>query len=477
MFALQSPATPPIDEIPSTLGQDLIELVCHPPCDRALPLAIMERLGQGLNADFCLVAIGRRANEERQVWLWSAAEDTFHPLPCGRFWQNSWVKAIASSETAVMYSEVSDLDAPSTGKPYLLPYPLSCTQAIGLRTIFQGKVNGLVILGTHSLLPWQKHQSQRLAELQSSLGVVNHLLRTTAPALKTYCKPASPVPRLVREPSISLPATQKILEDSTIIRAWYDATRQQLEQQRQWNEQLIHNIVTIMSDQTRNPLATIRMGIEMLRQAPPTPEQLSQRLAIIETEWRKLNDINEKILQLRNLKANKNTLLLHCLDLIPVLKEEINQQILVNASLNDGKCRITTDFPPQMCCVDANDAHLQQIVKELLTNAQKFSPPDSPIALKLAEVVLAGQTMIQLQCSNLSVYPTPPQTKFFFDPFYREQSVIDAAIAGIGLGLTITQTLIEQLNGKINVACEPATEADQCLMTFTLWIPGRLAGK
>jgi signal transduction histidine kinase len=459
------------------IGQALIELVCHPPRDRPLPLAVMERLAVGLDAEFCIVAMGRRANEDRQVWLWSGAAGTCQSLTSSSFWQNPWVKAIAASETVLDYPEDRVLDSLQTDQTRPLPSPLDCETAIGLRTIFQGKVNGLVILGTDSPTTWSGRQSQWLVELQSSLGVVNHLLRTAAPALTHCCKPASPLPSLVNEPPPSLPASKKMLEDSPIVRLWYDATRQQLEQQRQWNEQLIHNIITIMSDQTRNPLATIRMGIEMLRKAPPTPDQLTRRLAIIEAEWRKLNDINEKILQLRNLKTEEDTVLLHRFDLIPVLQGVIDSQTQTDSPQGKGECRITTDFPDQICRVDANYAHLQQIFKELLTNAQKFSPAGSPIAVKLEEVEVSGQGMIQLQCSNQSVCIPPKQLKFFFDPFYREQWAIDSAIAGIGLGLTITQTLIEQLNGKINVACEPATEADRCLITFTLWIPGRLTGK
>ncbi|MEB3160185.1 MAG: HAMP domain-containing sensor histidine kinase [Synechocystis sp.] len=477
MFALQNPNLPTVEAIPMAIGQTLIELVCHPPRDRPLPLAVMEQLAMGLDADFCIVAMGRRANEDRQVWFWSAADGSYQRLTSSSFWQNPWVKAIAASETVLDYPEDRLLDTPQTDPTRPLPTPLVCEAAIGLRTIFQGKVNGLVILGTDSPSTWQGRQSQWLVELQSSLGVVNHLLRTAAPPLKHCCKPASPVPHLVGDPPPSLPASKKMLEDSPIVRLWYDATRQQLEQQREWNEQLIHNIITIMSDQTRNPLATIRMGIEMLRKAPPTPDQLNRRLAIIEAEWRKLNDINEKILQLRNLKAEEDTVLLHRFDLIPVLQGMIDSQTQTDSAHGKDQRQIMTDFPDQICRVDANYAHLQQILKELLTNAQKFSPAGSAIAVKLEGVEISGQTMIQLQCSNRSVCVTQKQLKSFFDPFYREQWAIDSAIAGIGLGLTITQTLIEQLNGKINVACEPVTEADQCLITFTLWIPGRLAGK
>jgi len=475
MFALQNPDLPTVEAIPMAIGQELIELVCHPPRDRALPLAVMDRLGTGLNADFCVLAIGRRANEDRQVWLWSAAAGSCQRLTSSSFWQNPWVKAIAASETVMDYPEDRLLNSPQIDNARPLPTPLECQGAIGLRTIFQGKVNGLVILGTDSPTAWQGRQGQWLVELQSSLGVVNHLLRTTAPSLKDCCKPAPPLPSLVNDQPMSLPASKKMLEDSPIVRLWYDATRQQLEQQRQWNEQLIHNIITIMSDQTRNPLATIRMGIEMLRKAPPTPDQLNQRLAIIEAEWRKLNEINEKILQLRNLKAEEDTVLLNRFDLIPVLQAIIDSQ--ADSHQTEGQRQIITDFPDQMCRVDANYAHLQQILRELITNAHKFSPAGSPIAVKLDGVEVAGQSMIQLQCSNQSACISPKQMKSFFDPFYREQWVVDSAIAGIGLGLTITQTLIEQLNGKINVACEPATEGNQCLVTFTLWIPGKLAGK
>lgn len=468
MYVLQHPSLPTVAALPMAIGQELIELVCHPPRDRSLPLATMERLAIGLEADFCLVAAGRRANEERKVWFWSANDRHCQCLSGTHFWQNPWVKAIAASETPVDYASAPEIP---------LPAPLACQTAIGLRTIFQGKVNGLVILGNRNGGDLTHRQGEWLAELQSSLGVVTHLLRTTAPTPWDCCQPAAPVARPQEDAPIALLSAKKLMEDSPIVRLWYDATRQQLEQQRQWNEQLIHNIITIMSDQTRNPLATIRMGIEMLRKTPPTGEQLHQRLAIIEAEWRKLNTINDKILQLRNLQADQDTVLLHQFDLVPVLQAAMDalQPDEVNADKN--KRPIETEFAEPHCLVVANYAHLQQILTELLTNAQKFSVPASPIRLALTTVDTGGQRMAQLQCTNLAVGPIPRHLKSLFDPFYREQWAIDSAIAGIGLGLTIIKTLIEQLNGKIDVACEPATEADRHWITFTLWIPGALAGR
>ncbi len=331
---------------------------------------------------------------------------------------------------------------------------------LGLRIVFQNRVNGMVIVGSSQDEKDYSLQETQLVEIADSLAIANHFFQTlpVLPQNATETVKSNNLNRAV--PS----------DESPILKAWYEATRQKLEQQRSSHDQLIHNIVTIMSDQTRNPLATIRMGIEMLRRNPPSPEKLQQRLDILEQEWRKLNEINEKILQLKTSKFNKTTLQVQKINLTDFI-----QRLVANYEIKwaeySKKIVVKTDLPKKTLFFDADINYLQQICDELFTNAQKFALKNTDITLKIRETQKKGRPVILLQLSNLTPSIDSKNLAYFFDPFYREQWVIDNAIAGIGLGLCIIKELVEQLDGRIAVTCDPTEDVDYCLMTFTLTFP------
>jgi K+-sensing histidine kinase KdpD len=210
------------------------------------------------------------------------------------------------------------------------------------------------------------------------------------------------------------------------------------------------------------------MGIEMLRRRPPSPEDLTQRLDMIEQQWRKLNDINEKILQLRTIKFDHNSLYFQTIDLVTFIK---NFLVRYQDGNDDSEAKgrvLKTQWPnaPILFNIDVNC--LEKILKELLTNAEKFALPQTPIQLNIQESQEMGSDKITISCRNLAPQTSPNNLKYFFDPFYREQWTIDTAIPGIGLGLTITKTLLEYLNGTIEVICEPTDNPDCCSIIFVL---------
>lgn len=437
------------------LGQSLIELVCQPPEPEGFLFLLMEKLAAGLGADFCLwsIALG-------QPWFWSVMGKQ------GRWEQGDFIEDLTDNLSSVQETKfwLTSENIPNLksalGK--------NCRGAMGIRTHFQGNCNGLIIVGSFQAPGKIKQKHYPLLELQQSLGIINQLLLTTT-FLTEDSMENEPTP-LPPDLDLNLPSSsgRNPFEDSAILKVWYDASRQQLEQQKQWNEKLVNNIITVMSDQTRNPLATIRMGLEILRKDPPSPEKLQQRLAIIEQEWHKLNDINNKILQLRQLKQQPNTIYLQSFDILPLLKKTIDQQGEINQ-------RIKLSYSAQVYQGETMAVHLEQIFQELLTNAQKFSVEDTIIQISLNDydqTLAQGTKMIKLTFTNLTPTVDSKNIRYLFEPFYREQWVVYRAIAGIGLGLTIIKTLVEQLNGRIDVACEPTTSPGQSLITFTLLIPG-----
>lgn len=445
-----------------SLGKSLIDLVCLPPENEPVPVLLAQKLALALQSEVVVWIVG-----SAQPWFWSLA-GKHGRWPSENFWQDcppQTMEAIANGEGLTLTAE----EWPLWQEFFHLP----CLRMEGIKTFFQGKENGL-ILTVHSCSTMGKTMPKKrqfpLQKLQDDLGIVNQLLSVTGPLSNEILQDLSSVNFVELDPVSPVHAAHNIFENSPILKIWYEASRRQLEQQKQWNEKLINNIITIMSDQTRNPLATIRMVVATLRATPPTPEKLEQRLDIIDQAWHKLNDINSKILQLKQLKQESKQLQIHDLDVINMLKEAIG-----HCSLSEENShRIEFHYDHEINSVAADDKYLQQIFQELLTNAQKFAVADSPIVVTLEQCEqISMQVKKKVKCtfSNHTMVVDEKNLQHLFDPFYREQWAIDSAIAGVGLGLTIVRTLIEQLNGKISVVGKPSHQPGQSVITFTLMIP------
>ncbi|MEB3312015.1 MAG: HAMP domain-containing sensor histidine kinase [Snowella sp.] len=447
----------PLPSFPMLLGQRLIHLIGHCTESQRLLPEIAGVIGTALETEICVLLVGNPGETAFQGVVWTPTQ-TILLGTTARILEHSWLQAIQSHHHPVLLSRHK---TNGTASKIQLTKAIALRSGLGLRTVFQGQVNGMVIIGSSQLKSYSSDDEVQLREIVDTVAIANHLLQTSQREVsspKELTKNSGGIPRAL--------AT----EENPIIKAWYEATRQKLEQQRQWNDQLIHNIVTIMSDQTRNPLAIIRMGIEMLRKAPPSPESLNHRLDVIEREWHKLNEINEQILQLRTLKFNQ----------VNLQPKDVNVTQFMTQLAKDYRCKwsdnpdrltLKATIPKKPLILYSDVAYLQRICDELLNNAQKFSIKNTTVGLSMTQMSTDSVNELVLELSNITTAIELKNTRYFFDPFYREQWVIDSAIAGIGLGLTITQELVEQLNGRIQVTCEPIEVPNACLITFTLTFP------
>lgn len=103
-----------------------------------------------------------------------------------------------------------------------------------------------------------------------------------------------------------------------------------------------------------------------------------------------------------------------------------------------------------------------QAVFSLLTNALKYSPPDEPIHLTLAQ---QGELVVSVRDHGVGV--APEDARRIWDPFIRGGNVADKQ--GLGLGLYLAKRLIQAMEGTVT-AVSPGLEQGS---TFTIQIPAK----
>ena len=116
------------------------------------------------------------------------------------------------------------------------------------------------------------------------------------------------------------------------------------------------------------------------------------------------------------------------------------------------------------------DAHaLQSALDNLLTNALKYSTEDNWIGIDVRSVVRKGRTWIEIAVRDRGIGIPADDVGDIFKPFYRAGNAVDKQTRGSGLGLNITQHILEAHGGHITV--ESVLHKGS---TFTMWIPASI---
>lgn len=114
--------------------------------------------------------------------------------------------------------------------------------------------------------------------------------------------------------------------------------------------------------------------------------------------------------------------------------EEKSQQLLLTAE---------PDLPPVLC----DPTRVTQVIKNLMTNACNFSPTDSTIDIKLSTLDEVGYIKFSITDSGINI--SEEEQEVIFEQFYRTRYAEQARSGNAGLGLHISQLLVELQGGEI----------------------------
>jgi PAS domain S-box-containing protein len=143
------------------------------------------------------------------------------------------------------------------------------------------------------------------------------------------------------------------------------------------------------------------------------------------------------------------------------------QQVLAWFRPHAQGCRLAARLPAGRLQVWADPDRVEQVLVNLLTNAVKYSAPDSTVTVQCQ--ALEDPARVAVHVSDEGIGIAPEHLPRIFDRFY----VIEAGEKGVGLGLYICQGLVEAMGGQIWVVSEVGQGTT---FSFTLPVEGDAAG-
>ncbi|HUA34431.1 MAG TPA: HAMP domain-containing protein [Candidatus Binataceae bacterium] len=124
---------------------------------------------------------------------------------------------------------------------------------------------------------------------------------------------------------------------------------------------------------------------------------------------------------------------------------------------------------PDSIFTDAS--RLQQILKNLLSNAFKFTASGGVVMTVKTASIERGEPMLSFVVQDTGIGISPDKQKLIFEAFQQADGTISRKYGGTGLGLTISREIARLLGGSIDVVSAPDQGS-----TFTLTLPTTRSG-
>jgi len=208
-----------------------------------------------------------------------------------------------------------------------------------------------------------------------------------------------------------------------------------------------------MSHEMRTPMNAI-IGMTTIGKAAAAIERKDYCFTKIEDASQHLLGVINDILDMSKIEANK-------FELAPVKFnfEKIIQRAVdvVTFRVDEKKQKLTVHIDsaiPQTLIAD--DQRLAQVVINLLGNAVKFTPENGSISLE-ANLLKEKDSLctIEVSVSDTGIGISEEHQKKLFKSFQQAEADTSRRFGGSGLGLVISRSIVEMMNGEIWVESEP----------------------
>lgn len=209
-----------------------------------------------------------------------------------------------------------------------------------------------------------------------------------------------------------------------------------------------------MSHDIRTPMNAIIGFTSLAATHMDKPEQVRDYLTKIQTASSHLMSLINDVLDMSRIESGKVKIEekeVHLPDLIHDLRT------IVQADINSKQLEFFIDtvdvINEDIIC---DKLRLNQILLNLLSNAMKFTRPGGMVSLRIVQLQesVKGCAEYEFRVKDTGIGMSKEFQEHIFEAFTREQSSTVSGIQGTGLGMAITKSIVDIMDGTISVNSE-----------------------
>jgi signal transduction histidine kinase len=219
--------------------------------------------------------------------------------------------------------------------------------------------------------------------------------------------------------------------------------------------------ITVASHELKTPMTVLRGYVDLLQRYGTnqtlTPEQLQRTLGALSSQVSRLDNLMDILWDLSRIQIGRLSLSFEPVDLCALtarLVEEIRPEL--------ERHTIELSYPETPLVVEGDVPRLEQIIRNLLHNAIKYSPEGGPVNVFLE----SEGTYAALAVSDRGLGIPAEAIPHLFERFFRVKAATGRPTEGLGVGLYVVRELVTLHGGSVEVE---STEGEGS--TFTVRLP------
>jgi signal transduction histidine kinase len=215
--------------------------------------------------------------------------------------------------------------------------------------------------------------------------------------------------------------------------------QRELERDLRQSERLsaLGRLVAGVAHEVRNPLASMKLKIQMARRAKNAPERLDDTFRVITEEIERLDMLVRRLLEL----GRKPALERREFELCGLVR---HRALLLSALAASSGVEIVIQKPQEKIEIEGDEDRLAQVVDNLMQNALEAMPAGGKLTVTCEALSNEnGSSLVRLVIEDTGHGISLEDQHRVFEPFYTGRD------EGTGLGLAIAREIIEAHGGRI----------------------------
>jgi len=221
------------------------------------------------------------------------------------------------------------------------------------------------------------------------------------------------------------------------------------------------DLLSLASHQLRTPATVVKQYVGMLLQGyggEITQKQMGMLKHAYDSNERQLQIINQ-LLYVARLDAGRITLHKERTDIRELLDQVFHEQMVESRQRHQ---KLFYRQPKKAVIADVDPQYFHMAIDNLVSNAIKYTPEKGSITLSTKKTDEA--VLVSIEDNGIGI--DAERQKIIFDKFTRLENEMAADVSGSGIGLYLTDQIINLHGGHIVVKSTPGKGS-----TFTVYLP------
>ena len=225
------------------------------------------------------------------------------------------------------------------------------------------------------------------------------------------------------------------------------------------SEERRSEFVANISHELKTPMTTIAGFSDGILDGTITPDKERAALQTISAETRRLSRLVRRMLDLSRLQSAENVTAQEQFDVSEVMLRVL---VSLETKINSRHLDVDTQLPDDAVMVWGDPDAITQVCYNLLDNAIKFSTEGSTMGISIT--TKSGKAHVSVRNTGQTI--PPDELAMIFDRFHKSDKSRSVDREGVGLGLYIVKTILN--NHKENITVTSQDGVTEFVFTLTL---------